>query len=83
MFDTVIVEYPLPDAGSAEVRQWETNSFSWPAMENYLLTAKGFLMKERFHCEDRSDPTIPGLLGLAGSLTKIHEAGMRRASAAS
>jgi hypothetical protein len=60
MIETLVVEYPLPDAASAEVRQRQTKSFSWPAMENDRLTAKGFLMSERFHYEDRLDPTAEG-----------------------
>lgn len=75
MFDIVTVEYPLPDAGAAEVREWQTRDFPNPFMENYRLTAEGRLLHECVHYEDQSNPELP--MGtferLAGSRTPVHE----------
>jgi len=48
MFDTLVVEYPLPDADAvAEIKEWQTKSFDYPALENYRITATGQLLRER------------------------------------
>jgi hypothetical protein len=75
MFDMVIVEFSLPDAGASEVKGWQTRDFPDPLLENYKITADGRLLRERIHYEDRSDPQY--LIGtferLAGSMTSIHD----------
>jgi hypothetical protein len=75
MFDIVTVEYPLPDAGAAEVREWQTKGFPDPLLEHYKITANGRLLHERIHYEVQSDPQYP--IGnsehRAGSMTRIHE----------
>lgn len=75
MFDFVTVEYPLPDAGAAEVKEWQTKDFPDPLLENYRITAGGRLLHERIHYEDHSDPQCPiGTLEcLTGSRTRIHD----------
>jgi hypothetical protein len=75
MFDIVIIEVPLPDAGAAEVREWQTKDFPDSFMENYKITVDGRLLHERIHLEDRSDSQYP--IGskerLVGSATRIHD----------
>jgi hypothetical protein len=44
MFDFVTVEYPLPDAGAAEVKEWQTKDFPDSLLENYRITADGRLV---------------------------------------
>jgi hypothetical protein len=75
MFDVVIVEFPLPDARAAEVRQWQTIDFPCPRLGNYKITVDGRLLQERVHYEDRSDPQYPigSFQRLAGSMTSIHD----------
>jgi hypothetical protein len=75
MFDIVIVEVPLPDAGAAQVREWHTKDFLDPFMENYKITPDGRLLHELMHLEDRSDPQYPigSIERLAGSATRIHD----------
>lgn len=75
MFDRVIVEYPLPDAGAAAVKQWQTKDLNC-GMDNYKITASGRLLEERVHYEDRSDPNAKkGSFGsIAGCMTPVHEA---------
>lgn len=75
MFDILIVEVPLPDAGAAEVREWHTKDFADPFMENYKITADGRLLHERIHLEDRSDPqySIGSNKRFVGCSTRIHE----------
>jgi hypothetical protein len=70
MFDTLTVEYPL-DPETAGVT-WQTKSLDC-MLDEYLLSAGGELMSERYHLEDRSDPSQPGLLGLLGALFRVHE----------
>ena len=78
MFDIVIVEFLLPDAGAA-VRVAPDGrpliSCNDPRLGNYKITANGRLFRERARYEDRSDPQYP--IGtferLAGSMTPIHE----------
>ncbi len=75
MFDIVIVEFPLPDAGAAEVTEWQTKDFPDPNLENYKITVDGRLLHELIHLEDRSDPQYPigSIERLAGSATRIHD----------
>ena len=75
MFDIVIVEYPLPDAGVAEVREWQTKDLPDPYLENYKITVDGRLSQKRIHYEDQSDSQYPIRIieHLAGSRTRIHE----------
>ena len=75
MFDRVIVEFPLPDAGASVVKEWQTKDFPDPDLENYRITADGRLLHERIHFEDRSDSqcSVGAFSLLAGSMTPIHE----------
>jgi hypothetical protein len=55
MFDVIIVESAVPDAGAAEVTKSQTEDFPDPQLENYEVTVDGRLLLERIHHEDRSD----------------------------
>jgi hypothetical protein len=66
MFDTLIVEYPLPDAGAAVVKDWQTKSFDWPSLQNYKITAAGQLLRERYHYNARSKESKAGTPRLVG-----------------
>jgi hypothetical protein len=74
-FDIVILGFSLPDAGAADVTQWQTIDFLDPHLRKYKITANGRLFRERERYEDRSDPQFPiGICErLAGSMTPIHE----------
>lgn len=73
LFDTVLVEHPLPDEGAAKVTWWQTKDFDCPALNNYRISAEGRLFRERVRFEDRSDPDATGLMALRGIMTPIHE----------
>jgi hypothetical protein len=74
MFDDIVVEQPLPDAGAANVNGWQTKDLDC-TMDTYRITAEGRLMEEVYRTEDRSDKTAaPGTLAsIRGIWTKIHE----------
>jgi hypothetical protein len=76
LYDRVIVECPLPDAGASAVREWQTKDFPDPYMENYKITADGRLMSERIHYENQSDKTAPrgSAASIMGCMTPVHEA---------
>ena len=45
MFDDLTVEYPLPDIGKAQVREWQTKDLS-RTLDRYRLTNEGILLRE-------------------------------------
>jgi hypothetical protein len=75
MYDRVIVECPLPDAGADIVKEWQTKDFEAPYLENYKITEGGRLLHERIHYEDRSDPNAPkgSLKRIIGCMTSVHD----------
>lgn len=76
LFDRVVVECPLPDAGASVVREWQTKDFPDPYMENYKITSDGRLMSEQYRVEDHSDPNAPkgSIESIMGCATPVHEA---------
>lgn len=71
LFDTVIVEMPLP--GGIERDDFQTKDFDFPSMERYRIDAEGRLFHEAYDIEDRSDPTKTGFARYAGSLTRVNQ----------
>lgn len=72
LFDYLRCEYPLP-APLVQDLPFQTKSFENPFSDDYTLRADGTLWHTEYDYEDRSDPTQKGLLGLAGSMTRINE----------
>jgi hypothetical protein len=73
LFDMITVECTLPLPGLDRAgTKWQTHDLD-EAMESYIITADGILMKERFHIEDRADRSKPGLLGIFGTMTQVHD----------
>jgi hypothetical protein len=49
----------VPDAGATEVKNWQTEDFPDPLLEDYEITVDGRLLNARVHYEDQSDPQYP------------------------
>lgn len=74
MFDEVTVNFSLPKGivpGTAKV--WQTKTFEYPFMEQYIITENGRLLKEKCHYEDKSNPKAKGIMRLFGMMSKVHD----------
>jgi hypothetical protein len=71
MFDELRCRYPLPVAGANDLL-YQTKSLV-NALDQYQIGAQGELSHLEYDIEDRSDPTKPGLLALAGMATRVNE----------
>lgn len=56
LFDLLIVECALPDAGAAAVKEWQTKDLPDPYLHTYKITAEGRLLSERIGYDDKPDP---------------------------
>lgn len=74
MFDYLRCEYPLPvegklPDGEANKLQFQTKNLH-RTMDEYTITQDGELVGQVYDIVDRSDPSLGGLAGLAGCMTR-------------
>lgn len=70
VFDEIRCRYPLPVPGANDLA-YQTKDTDAQFLDNYEIREDGTLWHETYRVEDRSDPTKPGLLGMAGCMTRI------------
>lgn len=71
MFDNLRCLYQLPEGAPTE--GYQTGDTEAQCLDLYEITEDGRLRRQTYRIEDHSDPDLPGLMALAGMMTRIPE----------